>query len=99
MDIGINTKVERIAEQLERIADALEKQNAGNLVVKVDSEPVCQASSDEMESMSTSKLVEELKKRDGVSVITADPHEEYSVSTSQCGFRDTGPAVILVIRD
>lgn len=52
-----------------------------------------------MNKISTSELVEELKKRDGVSAITADPYEEYTVSTSQCGFRDTGPAVILVIRD
>lgn len=52
-----------------------------------------------MDKMSTSKLVEELKKRDGVSSITVYPYEEYTVSTSQCGFRDTGPAVILVIRD
>lgn len=52
-----------------------------------------------MDKISTSELVEELKKRDGVSAITADPNEEYSVSTSQHGFRDTGPAVILVVTD
>lgn len=36
MEMRMEHKVERIAKALERIADALEKQNAGNQMVQVD---------------------------------------------------------------
>ena len=43
-------------------------------------------------SVSTADLVEELKRRPGVEVTLADPYEGFSIS-------GTGPAVILVVED
>lgn len=43
-------------------------------------------------TISTSELVEELKTREGVKVIEAEPHNGYMVG-------GTGPAIVLVVED
>jgi hypothetical protein len=48
---------------------------------------------------STKQLVEELLRRDGVKVITAEPNQKYSIDAETEGVTDTGPAIILVITD
>ena len=46
----------------------------------------------EMKDRKTNELIEELKKRDGVKTIIADPYEDVGISVN-------GPAIILVVTD
>jgi hypothetical protein len=45
----------------------------------------------------TKQLVEELSRRTGVKMITADPHQKYSLDAGTSGINGEGPAVILII--
>lgn len=56
----------------------------------------------ELKSIATCDLIEELIRREGVQCINVDPYEGYFIDTSsikQDEIEDTGPATILIITD
>ncbi|MCP3807147.1 BC1881 family protein [Paenibacillus sp. Lou8.1] len=50
-------------------------------------------------NQSTKNLSEELSKREGVEVITVEPHKEFKITVGQQEETFTGPAVILINQD
>ncbi|VUG07068.1 hypothetical protein PPOLYM_03476 [Paenibacillus polymyxa] len=50
-------------------------------------------------NQSTKNLSEELSKREGVEVITVEPHQEFKITVGQQEETFTGPAVILINQD
>lgn len=53
----------------------------------------------DLSNVSTSKLVEELAKREGVLKKTAEPYQKYKVSIGEETFTNEGPAILLIIED
>jgi len=49
--------------------------------------------------LSTNKLVEELKKREGIETVVVEPANYYEVSTAKVHKRDTGATTILIVTD
>jgi hypothetical protein len=52
---------------------------------------------DKLENYSTEELVNELKQRDGIKVMTTEPNDSYSISTENFGINAKGSATILII--
>ncbi|MEK4239082.1 BC1881 family protein [Paenibacillus sp. FSL H7-0714] len=50
-------------------------------------------------NQTTKDLSDELSKREGVEVLTVEPHEEFKITVGQQEKIFTGPAVILVNQD
>lgn len=53
----------------------------------------------DLKNVSTKKLVEELAQREAVEKITVEPYKEYSITVGNQKINDSGPVVILRIRD
>ncbi len=53
----------------------------------------------DLSSVPTCKLVEELKKREGVWTTSVEPYEKYSITVGEEKINDAGPVVILRIWD
>lgn len=53
----------------------------------------------DLSKVSTSALVEELKKREAVETYIAEPYRNYQITVGEATLSDTGPAVILRIMD
>ena len=45
------------------------------------------------------ELVEELRKREGITEEVAEPHRPFRLQLGEQELKSTGPAVILIIRD
>lgn len=81
--------VSPLEERVVRLENALAEIDKGNMIPES-----CQ-----LKSVPTNTLVDELSGRMGVELITAEPHESYSIQTKAETRTDTGPAAILVIID
>lgn len=55
----------------------------------------------ELKSVATCDLVEELMTREGVKSIVVEPYDEYLIDAISCedAIEDTGPATILIVTD
>lgn len=53
----------------------------------------------ELSTVPTCKLVEELKKREGIWVTSVEPYEKYSITVGEEIIKDSGPVVMLRIWD
>lgn len=53
----------------------------------------------ELKDVSTKELVEELAKREAVELFSAEPYEPYSITAGGQTISNSGPVVILLIRD
>lgn len=49
----------------------------------------------DLSSVPTCKLVEELKKREGVWTTSVEPYEKYSITVGEEIIKDSGPVVLL----
>ena len=52
-----------------------------------------------LSEFSTNELVNELTKREGVRMVSAEPYQLYSITAGGKEIKDDGPAVILIIED
>lgn len=48
---------------------------------------------------STKELVEELQKRDSVDSVVIEPYESYKIATGKKQTENTGPVIILTVKD
>lgn len=53
----------------------------------------------DLSAVPTCKLVEELKKREGVWATSVEPYEKYSITVGEEKINDAGPVVLLKIWD
>lgn len=53
----------------------------------------------DLRAVPTCKLVEELKKREGVWATSVEPDEKYSITVGEEIIKDSGPVVLLKIWD
>lgn len=53
----------------------------------------------DLSTVPTCKLVEELKKREGVWATSVEPYEDYSITVGEDIIKDSGPVVLLKIWD
>ena len=53
----------------------------------------------ELSTVPTCKLVDELKKREGVWATSVEPYEDYSIIVGEEKIKDSGPVVLLKIWD
>ena len=52
-----------------------------------------------LKEFSTKQLVEELKSREGVERLIAEPYEEYALGVGVKKVEGTGPAILLIVTD